>query len=102
MDAICGQGQQLSVISKLELLGYQFESPINEEATKKFVSESFIYQISPEIENETIKLRKTLKLKLPDAIIAATAIVNNFTLISANIKDFKKISQLKLLTPFEL
>jgi len=102
IDTFCSQGQHLSIITKLELLGYHFESEKNEESTKNFVSSSKIYQISPEIETETIILRKTTKMKLPDAIIAATAIVNNFALISANTKDFRSIDRLKLLNPFDL
>jgi tRNA(fMet)-specific endonuclease VapC len=43
---------------------------------------------------ETIKIRKKYKLKLPDAIIAATAIVNNATLLSAD-DVFAKIYNLK-------
>jgi len=102
IDAICAEGQHLSIITKLELLGYRFENTVNEKSTEKFVTASRIYQISPEIETETINLRKTIKIKLPDAIIAATAIVNDFTLISANAKDFQSISRLKLLNPFDL
>jgi predicted nucleic acid-binding protein len=102
LDDICAQGQHLSIITKLEVLGYRFESDKNEGATRKFISTSHIYQISPEIEIETINLRKEVKMKLPDAIIAATAIVNDFTLISANTKDFKSIQHLKLLNPFDL
>jgi tRNA(fMet)-specific endonuclease VapC len=36
---------------------------------------------------------------MPDAIIAATAIVLDYTLITRNTIDFKKLSSLKLLTP---
>lgn len=43
---------------------------------------------------ETIKIRKKYKLKLPDALIAATAIINNATLISAD-DAFSKIFNLK-------
>ena len=43
---------------------------------------------------ETIKIRKKYKLKLPDAIIAATAIVSNATLFSAD-DVFTKIYNLK-------
>ena len=43
---------------------------------------------------ETIKIRKKYKLKLPDAIIAATAIVNSATLFSAD-DIFAKIYNLK-------
>jgi predicted nucleic acid-binding protein len=49
---------------------------------------------------KTISLKRTLKIKLPDAVIAATAIVNNLTLISRNDEDFRKISGLKYLNPF--
>jgi len=39
-------------------------------------------------------LLKKYNIKLPDAVIAATAIVNDFTLISHNFKDFQKIAEL--------
>jgi predicted nucleic acid-binding protein len=45
-------------------------------------------------------LRKKYKIKLPDAIIAATAIVNDFTLISHNFKDFLKITELHFINPY--
>ena len=41
------------------------------------------------------QIRNTYKLKLPDAIIAASAIVNNAVLITAD-KEFKKITELQL------
>jgi predicted nucleic acid-binding protein len=102
LDGFCKLGQHLSIITKLEFLGYNFERDLNESSTKKFVSNSLIYQITPDIETETISLRKTAKIKLPDAIIAATAISNNFTLISANTKDFAPIKHLRLINPFDL
>ncbi|MBK8704770.1 MAG: PIN domain-containing protein [Saprospiraceae bacterium] len=36
------------------------------------------------------KLRKQYKIKLPDAIIAATALVYDLTLVTRNISDFQK------------
>ena len=39
-------------------------------------------------------------IKLPDAIIAATALVYDLTLISRNVSDFKNIEGLKVLNPF--
>jgi predicted nucleic acid-binding protein len=42
------------------------------------------------------------KLKLPDAIIAATAIDNNFTLIADNDADFKKVPGLKYINPMQI
>ncbi len=50
-------------------------------------------------------LQKTFganKIKLPDAIIAATALVYDLFLISRNTGDFKNINYLKLIDPYNL
>jgi len=64
------------------------------------VNFSEVYHIDDEIIDKTIDLRKKHKIKLPDAIIAATAIVNNFILISHNIKDFQKINELQCIDAY--
>ena len=61
---------------------------------------SKIYHIDDEIINKTIELRKKYKIKLPDTIIAATAIVNGFILISHNFKDFQKITELNFINSY--
>ena len=57
--------------------------------------------IDPDIKFAAIALRRTYRLKLPDAIIAATALHLEVPLITRNVKDFKNISDLKLINPFE-
>jgi hypothetical protein len=49
--------------------------------------------------NAVIALRKLIKIKLPDAIIAATALVHNLTLLSRNTHDFKNVPGLTVLNP---
>ena len=44
----------------------------------------------------TISLRKTHKIKLPDAVIAATALEKSLILLSRNSADFKNIANLEL------
>jgi len=89
----------LSVISKIEVLGY----PNIKESTVKFIALANVFNIDDRIVDVTIQLRREyLKIKLPDAIIAATALVNNFELITRNTKDFKKIKSLKVIDPFDL
>jgi predicted nucleic acid-binding protein len=62
-----------------------------------------IFYVDDLIADKTIDLRKTYrKLKLGDAIIAATALANNLTLISRNTKDFEDISGLTCINPYEL
>jgi len=86
----------ISAINKMELLGFKHV----EQNLIAFVDFSEVYHIDDEIIDKTIELRKKYKIKLPDAIIAATAIVNNFILISHNIKDFQKIEELQFVDSY--
>ena len=49
---------------------------------------------------KTIELRQQFRIKLPDAIIAATALVYDLTLITRNAVDFKNIAGIKLINPW--
>ncbi len=94
------KGVSLSVISEIELLGWNAPSEHEAFITESFVSGSFIIQLTRSIVLKTIEIRKMRKIKLPDAIIAATALVHDLTLISRNDGDFRKIDNLKYLNPF--
>ena len=48
------------------------------------------------LKNKIIEIRNTYRLKLPDAIIAATAIINNAILVTAD-NDFKRVKELELM-----
>ena len=61
-----------------------------------------ILYIDEIIADKTIELRKKYKIKLPDAIIAATAIVYNLILVSRNITDFNKIEGINIINPYTL
>ncbi len=50
---------------------------------------------------KTVEIRKLYKIKLPDAIIAATAMTNNLILLSRNVSDFNQIDGLNLINPWE-
>jgi predicted nucleic acid-binding protein len=73
----------------------------NESILANFINMSIIHPLNPTVVQRTIELCKQSKIKLPNAIIAATALTENFTLITLNISDFKNISGIKLLNPFE-
>ena len=51
-----------------------------------------ILTLVDKIVEETIQIKQTKKIKLPDAIIAATALHHNMELITNNSKDFKGIN----------
>lgn len=68
---------------------------------EEFIDTSVIYYIDDEIIDQTIQLRKTNKIKLPDAIVAATAIVHEFVLLIRNTADFKNMKKLKVENPWD-
>ncbi len=50
---------------------------------------------------KTADLRKRHKIKLPDTIIAVTALVYELILGSRNVSDFKNIEGLQLINPWD-
>src|SRR5215217_1489375 len=91
MDGVIDAVPNLSVISQIELLSWKTSknSQISE-----FINDSLIFSITPEVVTICVNIRKNRKIKTPDAIIAATAIANNFTLVTDNEKDFENIPKL--------
>ncbi|WP_421827925.1 type II toxin-antitoxin system VapC family toxin [Larkinella sp.] len=102
LDGIYETEAAISVINQIEALGFNFENPEEEQKCLQFVDASVIYPLDDEVVSRTIQLRKQVKIKLPDAIVAATALVHDLQLISRNTADFNKISGLVVINPYEL
>ena len=93
----------ISVITQIELFCSNNINPQELLQLQKFVSIAIIYNtIDEAIVTQTINIRKAHKIKTPDAIIAATALVYNLTLITRNTTDFKNIDRLITVNPHEL
>ncbi len=89
----------ISVISKMEFLGFnRFDSGEKQEAAR-FISFADVLPLSDAIVERTIQLKQTAKIKLPDAIIGATALCYNLNLVTHNVKDFVGIN-LAISDPF--
>lgn len=88
----------ISLITKIELLGFSLVT----QEIKDFVKSSLIVGLSDEIVDQTIALRKSYKIQLPDAIIASTAIVSDFVLLTRNFSDFKKVKSLSVIDLYKL
>jgi len=93
LSKIIDEQINISVINKIELLGFSNA----EQVLIDLVNFAAVYHINDEIIDKTIELRKKYKIKIPDAIIAATAVVNDLALISHNFKDFQKITELNFI-----
>lgn len=99
-NALNETGSFISVIGKIELLGWQAPSAGAILQVEKFVGDSFVIPLTDSIVDKTIEIRRFQKVKLPDAVIAATALVYDYTLVSRNDADFRRIPNLKYLNPF--
>jgi predicted nucleic acid-binding protein len=97
VDAIFDDNEEygVSVITYMEVLGYDFESTKEKEFIEELFSYLHIIYIDETIANKVIEIKQENKMKLPDAIICATAIVNNSLLITNDIR-LKNIKNLNV------
>jgi predicted nucleic acid-binding protein len=89
----------ISVAVEIEILTHH-ESPDKLPLIEEFINLATILPLDKNVTKTAIQLRRNQrKLKLGDAIIAATALVYNLILITNNTKDFKSIQDLKIIDP---
>lgn len=101
VETVFNTGFNVSVVVKIEVLGYN-NVPAKMRLLEEFLAPAMIFPLDDAVTQKTIVLRRIQKLKLCDAIIAATALVNNLTLITRNTVDFKNIPGITLIDPHAL
>jgi predicted nucleic acid-binding protein len=99
-DIVQGCDVHISVITRVELLSSVKATPARTAAVQAFILDCKLVQFSQEIQDTTIEFRKTYRLKLPDAAIAATAHYMGLELISAD-KGFSRVSDVMSVLIFE-
>jgi predicted nucleic acid-binding protein len=101
MNSIIDDVPSVSVVTKIEVLG--FNAPDQHyQLLIDFMNDATILDLSNNIVDACIDLRKKHKIKLPDAIIASTALVHNSIVITRNISDFKNIDGIQVIDPYSL
>ena len=91
----------ISAITEIELLCWKTASEKDLEVLHNFINESLAFELEKDIKLKTADIRKAHKIKLPDAIIAATVLIHDLTLLTRNVSDFKNIDGLDLINPHE-
>ena len=86
----------ISFITEIELLTFKKLSSDEKKVIVELLSECTIIGLSEEIKRETINLRLSSKLKIPDSIIASTAKYLKIPLVSAD-KQFKQLKGIDLI-----
>jgi len=89
----------LSAVVEAEVLGYSEYSDRERQLVARFLADEFVPMVCDRIiARRAATLRGTVRIKLPDAIIAATALVVGTPLVTRNIKDFKNVPDLQIIS----
>ncbi|MEW6551056.1 MAG: type II toxin-antitoxin system VapC family toxin [Campylobacterota bacterium] len=74
----------VSVITEIELLSYANLSDVDAKILKMALSNFQSVELTSDIKELTIQIRKQSKLKLPDSIIVSSAISENAILVTSD------------------
>jgi predicted nucleic acid-binding protein len=92
---------KLSEISYIETIGYQKITPLEEQYLKALFTATTVLPVDSTVIKQATSLRQQRKMSLGDALIAATALVYELTLVTRNTADFKWIPDIKLINPID-
>ncbi|MCK5524547.1 MAG: type II toxin-antitoxin system VapC family toxin [Thiomargarita sp.] len=76
----------VSVMTEIELLSYPVLDTQAEQQIRDFLTQLTLINLDEPIKTKAIQLRRQHTLKLPDAIIAATALTLNVPLLSNDLR----------------
>lgn len=93
------EGASISVITRMEVLGFR-QTAIQLAQASRFVSLFDEVALEDEIVEQTIVLRQQHRIRLPDEIIAATALNRSVPLVTRNRQDFQALSGLTVINSF--
>ena len=86
-----------SSMTRLEVLGYSGLSADDDKGLRELLGQFEEVPVFPAVIDEAIRLRRLHKMKSPDAIIAATALLQQAEVVTRNTSDFKKVAGLSVL-----
>lgn len=91
----------ISAVSYVEVLGFHQIKDEERLALESFFSSSTILPVDQPVLDQAVKLRQQRRMSLGDALIAATCLVHDLTLVTRNVDDFRWVPDLRLLNPFD-
>jgi len=90
----------IASVTRIEALGFPGISREEETAIRGVLADSICHALDDAVIERAISLRQNRKMGAMDAIIAATALEYDLTLVTRNVDDFKHVESLKLVNPF--
>lgn len=95
-----GSGSYISIITRIVLLGWRKHSSDSLKAAETLLQSVSEIPLHEQIIQLCISFRRNYPIKLPDAIIAATAQHIKVPLMTRNMADFERVPELKMVDPF--
>jgi predicted nucleic acid-binding protein len=90
----------ISIITKIELLGWKKHTSEGFIKAKEFLRRAEVISVDDKLADLTIELRINNNIKLADALIAASALLNDLVLVTRNEEDFSMLDSLEIYNPF--
>ena len=88
-----------SAITRIEVLGFPNLTEQEETAARLLLGQFDEIAVTSAVVERTIEIRKSTRIKIPDAIIAASALSSQATVVTRNIGDFQGVRGLEALHP---
>lgn len=98
-SAMQGRWVGYSAITRLELFSYPDLNAREERQLKELLGLFVEVDVTAEIIDKAITIKRSRRVRIPDALIAASALQTSSALITRNVDDFKKIAGLNIINP---
>ena len=99
VDRWITEGAAISIITHIEVLSFPMTADETQQA-EDLLAQFDEVPLQEAIIQRTILVRQQHRIRLPDAVIAATALERGVPLVTRNVGDFQGIPELTLLNPF--
>lgn len=95
-------GAIISVITEMELQCWKHLTEQDAGLIRAFINDATVIPLNEAVKTAAIAVRRQSGIKLPDAVIAASALVLGVPLVSRNERDFRRVAGLQLVNPWAL
>ena len=102
IDTILRDSFNISIITRIELLGWKGHTPEGLIQARHLVDCACCIPLTDTLAEKTIEIRSGTSITLPDAVIAASALSLDAILVTRNVKDFSNVTGLRIYNPFHL